>query len=162
MTPEKLRELLDYDPLTGKVQRRKSRRILQADSTGLVSVYDSESRKNYKMKLDRLAFILAYGKIPREDQRVFHKNMQSEDNSLRNLSIVSRSVYLKVKEAYRNLTGGIKLNTHAVDQFSYVVSWYDKGIEKFKVLEDVVPAKSFVLKLQLHYSKILTQYCVFD
>ncbi len=162
MTPERLRELLEYDPLSGNVSRRKSKRILSADPYGMVSIYDSETKKNYKSKLDKVAYTLGFGKVPKDDERILHKNMKQDDNRLRNLGLLSRTTYLKVKEAYKNLTGGIRMNPHPIDQFSYVVNWYEKGIEKSRVVEDVVPAKELVLRLNLLASKVLTKYCLFE
>lgn len=162
MKPETLQQLLEYDSASGEVFRRKSHRLLLADEDGLITVYDGASKKSYRLKLDRVAYTLAYGIAPTEDQRVLHRNMQTEDNRLSNLCLVSSKVFLRVKEAYRNLSGGIKVSPHGTDQFAYIVSWYEGGQKKQRVIADVVPAKQFQLRLQLKYSKILTNYCVFD
>lgn len=162
MKPDRLRELLDYDPLSGAIRNKKTKRLLQADPDGLVIVFDSATKRSIKMKLDRIAYALAFGALPKEDKRVLHRNLDSNDNRLSNLSVVSRSIFLQIKEAHKNLTAGIKLVAHATDQFSYIVHWYQDGIERTKILQDIVPAREFQLKLQLKYSKILTKYCLFD
>lgn len=162
MTPERLRQILDYCPQSGKITNKKSKRTLQGDHDGLVIIFDSQSKRSIKMKLDRVAYALAFGVFPKEDKRVLHKNLNPEDNRLNNLSLVSRSLFLQIKEAHKNLSSGIKLLQHPADQFAYVVHWYEDGAERTKVLQDVVPAREFHLKLQLKYSKILTKYCVFD
>ena len=162
MTPERLRALLDYDPVSGVILNKKTKRKLQADHDGLVIIYDSIERKSIKMKLDKIAYALAFGVLPKDEKRILHRNLRQEDNKLKNLVLVSREVFLLIKEAHKNLTTGIRLVQHATDQFSYVVHWFENGIEKTKILQDTVPARTLHLQLQLKYSKILTKYCVFD
>lgn len=158
----RLKEILDYDPSTGKVYTKKGRQ-LTPDDDGLVVVFDNQAIvRSVKHKLDKLAYYLAFGVYPRKDQKVLHRNLDEFDNSIKNLSLVSRSVYRQIKEAHKNLTGGIHLVPHTVDQFSYVIKWFDSGVEKSKIIQDIVIARKAQLKLQLKYSKILTKYCFFD
>jgi hypothetical protein len=162
MTPERLRELLTYDPLTGAIRTKRFQRQLEADHDGLVIVFDSLEKKSFKMKLERVAYALAFGVSPREDKRVLHKNLDTKDNRLCNLALVSRKVYLQIKESHKNLTGGIRVIAHQSDQFAYLVYWFEGGFERKKIVQDIVPARKLQLKLQLKYSKILTKYCIFD
>ena len=160
---ERLKEILEYNPTTGKVSMKKSGRILQQDQDGLVIIFDKGSiPHSKKFKLERIIYYLAFDKIPRDDQRVLHKNLDDEDNTIQNLALVPKSVLRNIKEAHRNLTGGIHLVPHAKDQFSYILRWYDDGIERSKIIQDIVVARRQQLKLQLKYSKILTKYCIFD
>lgn len=165
ITPVKLREILSYDPLTGVIVNKKSKRLLQADHDGLVVIFCAGTdgiKKKYKLKLDRVAYALAFGISPREDRRILHKNLDTNDNSLSNIILVTRTVFLSVKEAHRNLTQAIKITNHPTDQFNYVVHWIEKNRDKQKVVHDITAARRFMLGLQLKYSKILTKYCVFD
>ena len=161
LAPDRLRELLEYDPNTGAI-RTKRKRVLQADHDGLVVIFDGSTKRSYKMKLDRIAYVLAFGVNPKEQNRILHKNLDTSDNRIQNLDQVSREVFLKIKEAHRNLTTGIRVVLHPTDQFSYNVFWYEKNVEKCKLIQDIGLARSFQVKLQLKYSKILTKYCVFD
>lgn len=162
MHPERLKQLLTYDPLSGAIHTRKNNRKLIADHDGLVIVFDPIEKKSYKLKLERIASTLAFGVAPSDNKRVLHKDLNVNDNSLKNLSIVSRSVFLAVKEAHRNLTQEIKMLQHPTDQFKYVVHWLEKGQEKQKVVHDITEARKLMLRLQLKYSKVLTKYCMFD
>lgn len=162
MKSERLKELLDYDPLSGMIQNKRTKRTLQADPDGLVIIFDSVTKRSTKMKLDRIAYALAFGALPKEDKRVLHKNLDTEDNRLNNLLLVSRALFLQIKEAHKNLTTGIRLVAHATDQFCYIVHWFESGAEKTRIVQDIVPARALQLNLQLKYSKILTKYCVFD
>lgn len=162
MQVERLREILDYDPLSGTIKNKKSGRVIRPDPDGLVIIFDSKIKKSIKMKLNKVAYALAFGVFPKEEKRVLHKNLDTSDFRLKNLGLVSRQAYLDIKEAHKNLTTGIRLVAHQTDQFCYSVHWFESGIEKTKVLQDIVPARELQLKLQLRYSKILTKYCMFD
>ena len=59
MKPERLREVLDYDPLSGRILNKKTRRLLQPDPDGLVIIFDSATKRSIKMKLDRIAYAMA-------------------------------------------------------------------------------------------------------
>lgn len=161
ITPERLRELLSYDPSTGVI-KTKRQRVLTADHDGLVVVFDGISKKSIKMKLERIAYTLAFGVAPKETHRILHKNLDLNDNRLANLQQVSRELFIKIKEAHRNLSTGIKVVAHPTDQFSYNVFWYEQGVEKCKLIQDIGLARRFQVVLQLKYSKILTKYCLFN
>lgn len=159
---ERLKELLTYDPSKGGVYTRKGR-LLFADSDGLVTIFDQYAKiKRVKYKLERIAYYLAFGVYPRDDQKVLHKNLDDNDNSIKNISLVSKSVYRQIKEAQKNLEGGIRITPHPDDQFSFILSWFDRGKEVHRVTYDISVCKRLQVKLQLKYSKILTRYCVFD
>ncbi len=162
--PERLRELLVYDPLSGSIRVRKSNRFLTPDDLGQIVVFDSKEKKHKSQRymLDRLAAFFAFGKFPLPDQKVLHKNLDPLDNRLCNITVVSKNVYKCIKEAWKNLDGGIRLVPHPIDQFSYILYWFEGGKEKFKVIQDIVLARRQQVKLQLKYSKILTKYCIFD
>ena len=159
---ERLKEILKYDPVTGKVCTLKAR-ALTADQNGLVIVFDNQAKKpSTKYKLERVAYFLAHDFFPREDQKVLHKNLDTQDNRAKNLLLVSRSVFRQIKEAERNLEGAIKIIAHPVDMFSYILLWFDKGVERSRIFGDIGVARRYQVKLQLKYSKILTKYCMFD
>ena len=49
---ERLKELLEYNPETGKVTIKKSQRVLTADQDGIVVIFDSKAKpKTRKYKL---------------------------------------------------------------------------------------------------------------
>ena len=158
----RLQEILDYDASTGKVYTKKSR-VITPEQDGTVVIFDKNATpKSKRFKLDRLAYALAYKVFPRSDQIVLQRNLDTLDNRQQNLSIVSRETYRKITEAHRNLSGGIALIPHDLDQFAYTLRWYEGGVEKKKIVYDVVIARRQELKLKLKYSKILTKYCLFD
>lgn len=162
-SPGRLKDILEYHPLSGIVKIRKSQRTLISDQDGLVTVFDRSAKiKSKKYKLEKIAYFLAFGVFPRNDQKVLHKNLNSEDNSLKNLTLVSRLQFNRIKEAYRNLQNSIRLVPHPVDQFDYLVYWIEDGKEKNKVFRDIIEAKKFQVSLQLRFSKILTKFCFFD
>ena len=160
---QRLNELLTYNPKNGEVRVRKSNKLLQADHDGLVYVFDSQSKpKSVKYKLDKLAFYFLTGSFPSESQKILHKNLDESDNRATNLAVVSRGVFNKINEAVKNLDYGIKLVNHPTDQLSYIVLWYESGVERSRVIQDVVIAKRMKTRLQLKFSKFLTKYCIFE
>jgi hypothetical protein len=163
MELERLKQLLKYDPLSGSVYLVKNNRQLLPDQEGGVVIFDKLSdRKINRLKLDRIAYALAFNKFPSQNQKLIHKNLNPNDNRLCNLTVVSNSVYKQIKEAHRNLTTGIKVVPHPDDQFAYYLIWYCGGYERKKVFYDIGLARKEQLKLQLKYSKVLTKYCVFE
>ena len=161
MQIDRIKTLFNYNPKTGIVSTKKNRNLV-ADHDGLVVVFDSVAKKPVKIKLERLAYALAFNKLADEQKRVLHKNLDPDDNRMQNLALVTREVFLEVKEAYRNINQGIRFVPHPTDQFAYIVYWIEKGVEKQRILHDITNAQQFLLKKQLKYSKILTKYCVFD
>ena len=155
------RDCLLYKADTGEffVKRDKPKKIL-ASEEGYLKF--SKDNKSYKIKASLAAWELGYGSLVPFDKVVLHKNLNFMDYRLRNLSLVSREVYLEVKEARKNLEGFLKMQPHKEVAFSYVVQWKEKGKVKQQVMHDVVTAKKLLLKLQLKFSKVLSKYCVFD
>lgn len=160
---ERLKELLEYDASTGKINNRKTKRVIIPDHDGLVIIFDNQADiKSKKYKLEKIAYYLAFGVYPKDEQKVLHKNLNPNDNRLNNLVLVSRVVFLKIKEAHKNISGGIRIVPHPTDMFCYFVYWYSKGSEVSKMFDDIGFARVHSTKLQLKYSKILTNYCLFD
>lgn len=116
----------------------------------------------YKVKANKVAFELGNAVEIPDDKVVLHRNMNSKDFRLQNLSIVHRPLLLAIKEAYKNLSGGLKLVPHAVDAFCYKVVYREDGKDKQQIVQDVVVAKKLLLRLQLKFAKLLSKYCVFD
>jgi len=158
----RLKEILVYDQDTGKIYTKR-KRLCSPSHDGTIVIFDKDAEvKSKRFKLDRLAYALANNVFPRDDQIVLHKNLDGLDNRPSNMSLVSRETYRKIKEAHRNLSGGISLIPHDLDQFAYVLRWHEGGEEKKKIIYDIVVARRQQLRLQLKYSKILTKYCIFD
>lgn len=155
MTPERLKELLDYDHLSGIITNKRTKRRLQADHDGLVILFDLPWSVLWRWSLTELPMLWPSDHYLWVDQRVLHKNLDIYDNRLNNLSLVSRALFLQIKEAHKNILGGIKIVAHPTDQFYYILHWFENGAEKTKILQDIVPARELQLKLQLKYSKIL-------
>lgn len=161
-THDRLRELLTYDPVKGEIRTKKGR-LLVPDHDGLVTIFDANAKpKHKKYKLNKIAYYLAFGLFPRKDQVVLHKNLDSEDYKIHNLLVVSKKVFCNIKEAQKNLSGGIKITPHPEDQFAYEVNWFEEGKPKKVVHYDIAFAQRVQTRLILKFSKFLTKYCLFD
>ena len=157
---------IEYDLLTGSFFLLKTtaggttKRQIFPNDDGYLLFY-RESTK-YKLKANRLALELGTGKQIDANKLVLHKNLDVNDYRLQNLCAVSRTVYKKVKEAHRNLSGALRLVPHPNDAFSYVVQWKEDNKQMQQVVQDVVVAKRLFTKLQLRFAKLLNKYCIFD
>lgn len=162
MELERLNQLLQYDHLTGKLFSKEHNREIQADPDGFITIWDSLAKKKTKFKADRLCFTLGNNKKVRKNQKILHKNLNNKDNRLVNLVLISQSVHNRVKEASKNLSGGIKIQPHIKDKYDFVVSYFDDKFHTKEVYCDIIAAQNRVIVLQLKYAKVLTRYCCFE
>ena len=162
MVLQRLKELLVYDPVTGVIQNKKSKRQMQQDEYGFIVVYDNNLKKRSKIKAAKVAWELGNDKELPKDKRIIHKNLIETDTKLANLGLITRNQYRQLQEAIRNLGGNVRLLPHPEDQFSYIIRYQLNGKEKREVRYDIGAASSKYLQLQLKFAKILNKYCLFD
>ena len=163
MTQIELIEILHYDLSVGAFYIKKNNKIVRRifpTEEGYLIFY--KNGKRLKLKANRVALQIISDINISDKQTVLHKNLDDSDYRLQNLKIVSRVVHNNIKEAHRNLTSALKLQPHASDVFSYVLSWKENGKDRIQVIHDIVIAKRLYNRLQLKYAKILSKYCVFD
>lgn len=148
-----------YDPVTGAVKMKRNNRPVYPDYDGMVSIWISSQKKLVKIKLDKLCYYLAYARLPSSTERLLHRNLDEEDNSLKNLVIVPKDKYFEIKEAILNLGSLLKIVPHKYDQYMYVVQ-YKQG-KKFEkvVCNDIIAAQEEERKLRLMFIKLITKYC---
>lgn len=110
LTRERLRELLDYDPLTGLFVWKKTR----GGSAKAGSIAGGQEVKGYVVitvdgdtyKAHRLAFLWMEGRWPKE--QVDHANMIRSDNRWSNLRPASQTENLGNTIKQKNNTSGAK------------------------------------------------------
>lgn len=159
----KLDDILEYGIFDGSFYIKKDSKVVRKifpNEDGYLVFY--RNGKRIKLKANKVAMQLVSGKSISENKVVLHKNLDENDYRLQNLKIISKSAYLLVKEAQRNLSGALKLQPHPTDMFCYILFWKDSGKDRKSVIYDIVVAKRTYNKLQLKYAKILSKYCVFD
>lgn len=151
-----------YEPETGYVYRIKNNRRLMPDDDNIVVVYISETKYKYKLKLDRLCYFLAHGLYPDSKKRVLHKNLDTTDNSLRNITVVPSAVYNKIIEAKLNLEHQLKIIPHLVYPLITGVRYKHNNQTKIKWCDDYGVAQLVLKDKQLEYAKFLAKYVVTD
>lgn len=108
LTPERLRELLQYDLETGsfiwRVTRSRGARALNVAGQSTANGYRSIKIDGRKHLAHRLAWLYVHGKWPQQD--IDHINGVRDDNRIVNLRDVSRSVNLQNQRRARSLTSG--------------------------------------------------------
>lgn len=157
-----LEEMLKYDMITGEFYIKKNeslRRIFPKDD-GYIIFYKKGVR--YKLKANKVAMeLVTKEKLP-PNKAILHKNLNEKDYRLVNLKVISKLTYNLIKEAYRNLSGALKILPHPSDVFCYVICWKEEGKDRRLVVDDVVVVRRMHTKLQLKYAKILNKYCIFE
>lgn len=162
MDLETLIRLVYYDSINGALYTVSKNRLLNPDEFGMVTIYDNESKKKYKMKYSVACWQLANKKLLPKDFKILHKNLDEFDFRLRFLKAVHRNLYNKIQEAVRNLDGGLKIIQHPEDQYSYILKYQLEGTERREVIYDISAAKKREMRLRLKFAKIITANCVFD
>lgn len=162
MQVKRLLEFLNYNAATGDLVYKHSGRIVQVQEDGFVLIIDPESKKRKKFKLSKLCYSLFHNVDLQKEDKVVHKDLNPNNFKITNLLLLSSSQYKELKEAKKNIQGGIRLVIHPTDVYSYRLFWFQDGVEKSKVIQDVVVAKKLEKRLLLKSSKILTKYCPTD
>lgn len=160
---ELVKQVIEYNPETGEFKNKKTSKALVPNiNTGLIGVNAKDLGIKFKIKPEKLAWFMMYGTIPSGRKRILHKNLDSSDNRLCNLGIVTAKELRQIREAYSNLKEYLRIVPHGEDQFSYVLHWKSGGLHMREVVQDLVVARRKLRRLQLKNAKILSKFCVFD
>lgn len=153
-----IKQLVAYDKDKGVLKFND--KVLVPDYQGFVVLYIN--KKLVKLKIEKLACLVGIGRLPNKNERVLHKNLDTSDIRLCNINIVSKEVFLQVKEARLNLDGALCLVPHDTDQFCYWLCYRDKSIQKRELIHDIVSAKKAFRIRKLQYIKLINKFCVFN
>lgn len=162
MKIKEISELLEYNPLTGKVLNKSTGNFLSLLDEGWTSFKNHITGKQVKIKMNKLCYSLGTKEEVQKTQKIIHKNLDDTDFRLNNLTCLDADDYKIYKEALKNLQGGIKVVPHPNMVGEYRISWFSDSIKKTKVIKDIVVVKRFETRLKLKYSKILSRYTVSD
>ena len=158
-----IKDLIEYDAIEGAfyiLKNTKKYRRLFPSEDGYLIFY--KNTKRIKLKANKVAIEFVQNITIQKDKTVLHKNLNETDYRYCNLKLISKKAFNSIKEAYKNLSGYLKLQPHSKDMFSYVLIWKENSKDKIVVVQDIVVAKRMLSKLQLKYAKILNRHCVFD
>ena len=156
----RLLDLLSYDKDSGRVSIKKSDRTLLADDTGAVTIYDPSVKMKRKVKLDTLAWMLLHKQELPNSYRILHKNLDLEDNSAKNLLAILRQEYSKVIEAINNLDGYLKVTLHPSDNYKYVMSYRQDGVERKETYDDIDRARQAEQHMKVYFVKLINRYAI--
>ena len=133
---------------------------LTPDDFGMVNLYLPENKQRFRMKYNKLCWILGNLEDFPENHKVLHLSLGENDYDLRNLRAIPSKTYNKINEARRNLGGSLSFSRHPVDVYGYVIAYVDGGRAKKETFYDKDIAWRRYCQLQLKYAKILSSYCV--
>lgn len=101
ITQERLKQLFDYEPETGKLIHRRLKRVVGSNAPDyLLAKVDGKC-----YRVHRLIWLWVYGQLPIGE--IDHINRERTDNRLSNLRDVSRAQNMQNKNQYRNNTSGV-------------------------------------------------------
>lgn len=161
MEQEDFSEILDYNKTSGTIRNRVTKRLLSVQEDGY-TVVALGNRNSKKVKFNKLCLILGNSSDVLPDHKIIHRNLNTNDFRLCNLLQVSRQEYKELREALKNIQGGITVLPHPTDVFTYKVSWYSHNVKKTRVIQDLVVAKRLEIRLKLKYSKVISKFCIFE
>lgn len=152
----------EYNPVTGEVHSKTKKTKLAADENSYVSVTDPVLKKKHKIQIGKLCYLLWFNEEPPKGYKIFYKNLDKTDCRIENIGIISESNWKILKEAIKNIQGGIRLSPHPIDRWAHRLYWFENGIEKLRIIQDFGVAKRLELKLKLKYSKVVSKFCYCD
>jgi len=107
LTAERLRQVLDYDPATGRFTRRKNGRVVGNKSgSGYITIYVDGANRN----AHRLAWLHVHGKWP--SKCIDHINGIRTDNRIENLRDVEQSENIRCKRVSKGRSGLVGVSFH--------------------------------------------------
>lgn len=162
MELQRINELLIYNPQTGEIQSRESKRRITPCPDGFYTIWDADTKKKTKFKADRLSWTLGNNKKLRKNSKVLHLNLSTTDNRLSNLRVVPSAVFNKVMEAAKNLGGALKIQPHPSDKYNFIVLYFKDKVQKKDIVCDIIEAQRRLIVLQLQSAKVLTKFCCFE
>lgn len=162
MELQTLTKLVHYDSCNGALYTKSKNRLLTPDEFGMVTIYDNESKRKFKVKYSVACWQIANNKLLPKDHKILHRNLDDFDFRARFLKAVHKDVYNKIQEAIRNLDGELKVIEHPEDQYCYILKYKLNGVKRREVISDIAAAKKRELRLRLKFAKIITANCIFD
>jgi hypothetical protein len=147
LTKEKQQELLPllleqcrYNPRTGTILTERDG-ILTSSSSSLV-IRSFLHRVPQKLA----AWLLSGEDFVPSDKEILCRNLDEQDLTRRNLCLVDKTNYRRIKRIICNTTKHYKLKEHPTDIFKVITTWIDveKGSKNKKVFEDSVVARKFI------------------
>lgn len=137
-----LQEQCKYNPRTGI--------ILVEKQQGLSSSYSALNIQGFLHRVpQKLAAWLLSGEDPvPSGKEILCRNLDEQDLTRRNLCLVDKTNYRRIKRIICCTTKHYKLKEHPNDIFKVCTSWIDleKGSKHKKVFEDSVVARKFIKK----------------
>ena len=169
MNLKDIKPYLQYNPDTGiitvqsiNINNQSKHRKLIPDEEGMINttvkIDTAVKSTKLKIKCNKLIWYLMYNKLPRVNQIVLHRNLDSEDYKLSNLCLVQKAEYYTLQESLKNLQGALKLHQHPTDIFSYVLEYRESGRLRREVVSDVVVARKKYSKLRFKFIKFIAKY----
>ncbi len=157
-----------YDYLNGKLYRLKVHkttgkvvhdRLLLPSDEGFIQFRCYLLHKSVKKRAITLIWEILHEKQIDEGIAYFKDN-DSTNLKANNIGFVSKSDYALIRDAVQNTNGGIRIERHPSEAFSYVVKYKRKGREASRLCHDIVFAMKMKRKLLHRSMKVLSKYVI--
>jgi len=157
---EEIKKEVKYS-LDGSFFYIKNNNKITIDDFGAVSIKLS-SGKTVKIKASILASAYLYKNYTDKSLHVLTRDMDVQNVAANNIRLITKEAWRDVKDAWKNLSGSLKIKQNSKNLHAYVIYWIEKGKTKQKQIEDFVLAKKFFKQKLLENAKKLHKYCIFD
>ena len=157
-----------YDYQNGKLFRLKIDksngntqidRQLLPNEDGIVQYRCCILQKTVKKRVITLIWEIIHDKTL-ENGIVYLKDNQNDNLKANNIGFVSEPEYAMIKDAVWNTNGGIKIERHHSEAFSYIVKFKKNGREATRLCHDIVFAMKMKRKLLHRSMKVLSKYII--
>jgi hypothetical protein len=147
LTKEKQQELLPllleqcrYSPRTGTILTERDGTLTSSSSSLVIRGFF------HRVPQKLAAWLLSGEDFVPSDKEILCRNLDDQDLTRRNLCLVDKTNYRRIKRIICNTTKHYKLKEHPTDIFKVITTWIDvdKGSKHKRVFEDSVVARKFI------------------
>ncbi len=155
-----LHTYLLYDAVAGCIYNIKGTKKYELDAEYRIRYYNKISKKQIRLKANRIAWEIFNNKELPDGFVLYHKNLDEKDIRINNIAAVPRATYAIINEALDNLDKDLKLKAHPDVPHYLILQWREDTRLKVKVIQDIVEARKQYRKLLIKYTKILSKYLI--
>lgn len=155
---KELQKYFKYCKDRSRIIRLSDGKVLTSTDEGVAVLSEPLEGFRKRVKYNKVCWVLGNKQNVPDGFRVVHINLDNFDFRLKNLRCIPNDEVLKVKEAKRNMEGGLCIRSHPTDRYSFLVQYTQEGKKKSESICDITAATRRYKQLQLKFAKVLSKY----